>query len=208
VLMDFARDMWSYISLGYFKQSVVAGEVGSSTMPHKVNPIDFENAEGNLGMANALLAHFAEKLPVSRLQRDLTDSTVLRNLGVAIGHSVLAYQSLGAGLERLELDEARLEQDLDGAWEVLGEAVQTVMRAHGLPDAFDRLKAFTRGRPVDEQAMRAFIESLALPAEAKQRLLALEPKTYLGLAPRLARRGAARPDAARPDAARPARPGG
>jgi adenylosuccinate lyase len=189
VLVDFARDMWSYISLGYFAQRVVAGEVGSSTMPHKVNPIDFENAEGNLGIANALLAHFAEKLPVSRMQRDLTDSTVLRNLGVAIGHSVLAYQSLGAGLERLELDERRLEHELDGAWEVLGEAVQTVMRAHGVPDAYDRLKAFTRGRPMDKQTMRAFIESLTLPAEAKQRLLALEPKTYLGLAPRLARRG-------------------
>jgi adenylosuccinate lyase len=189
VLVDFARDMWSYISLGYFTQSVIAGEVGSSTMPHKVNPIDFENAEGNLGVANALLAHFAEKLPVSRMQRDLTDSTVLRNLGVAIGHSMLAYQSLGAGLERLALDERRLEQDLDDAWEVLGEAVQTVMRAHGVPDGYDRLKAFTRGRSMDEQAMRAFIESLTLPAEAKQRLLALEPKTYLGLAPRLARRG-------------------
>ena len=193
VLLDFSRNMWSYISMGYFKQRPVSGEVGSSTMPHKVNPIDFENAEGNLGLANALLGHFADKLPLSRLQRDLTDSTVLRNLGVAIGHSVLGYQSLGAGLERLELDERRLEHDLDGAWEVLGEAVQTVMRAHGVPDAYDRLKAFTRGRPMDEQAMRAFIESLTLPAEAKQRLLALEPKTYLGLAPRLARRGLGRP---------------
>jgi adenylosuccinate lyase len=192
VLVDFARDMWSYISLGYFRQRVVAGEVGSSTMPHKVNPIDFENAEGNLGIANALLAHFAEKLPLSRMQRDLTDSTVMRNLGVAIGHSVLAYQSLGAGLERLELDSTRLEQDLEGAWEVLGEAVQTVMRANGIPDAYDRLKAHTRGRPMDEQAMRAFIESLTLPAEAKQRLLALRPRTYLGLASRLARRGPVR----------------
>jgi adenylosuccinate lyase len=192
VLVDFARDMWSYISLGYFRQTVVAGEVGSSTMPHKVNPIDFENAEGNLGIANALLAHFAQKLPVSRLQRDLTDSTVLRNLGVAIGHSLLAYQSAGAGLERLELDESRLQEDLDGAWEVLGEAVQTVMRAHGIPDAYDRLKAFTRGRAMDERTMRAFIGSLELPAEAKQRLLALEPKTYLGLAPELARRSLVR----------------
>jgi adenylosuccinate lyase len=187
VLTDFARDIWTYISLGYFKQKVVAGEVGSSTMPHKVNPIDFENAEGNLGVANALLAHFAEKLPVSRMQRDLTDSTVLRNLGVAIGHSALAYHSLAAGLAKLELDEARLAADLDGAWEVLGEAVQTVMRAHGIPDAYDRLKAFTRGRPMDERAMRAFIDSLELPSEAKKRLLALEPKTYLGLAPQLAR---------------------
>jgi len=188
VLLGFARDAWSYISLGYFKQRAVAGEVGSSTMPHKVNPIDFENAEGNLGLANALFAHFAEKLPVSRLQRDLTDSTVLRNLGVAIGHSVLAYQSLAAGLEKLELDEARLAEDLNGAWEVLGEAVQTVMRAHGIPDAYDRLKEFTRGRAVDESSMRAFIKSLPLPAEAKHRLLTLEPKTYLGLAPQLARK--------------------
>jgi adenylosuccinate lyase len=188
VLIDFARDMWSYISLGYFKQKPVAGEVGSSTMPHKINPIDFENAEGNLGLANALLAHFAEKLPVSRLQRDLTDSTVLRNLGVAVGHSVLAYQSLDAGLRKTELDEARLGEDLSRAWEVLGEAVQTVMRAHGLPDAYDRLKEFTRGRPVDEAAMHEFIGSLPLPPEEKRRLLLLEPRTYLGLAPALARR--------------------
>jgi adenylosuccinate lyase len=162
--------------------------VGSSTTPHKINPIDFENAEGNLGLANALLAHFAEKLPLSRLQRDLTDSTVLRNLGVAVGHSVLAYQSLEAGLRKAELDEARLVEDLSRAWEVLGEAVQTVMRAHGLPDAYDRLKEFTRGRPVDEAAMHEFIGSLSLPAEEKARLLLLEPKTYLGLAPTLARR--------------------
>ncbi len=163
--IDFARDMWGYISLGYFKQKPVAGEVGSSTMPHKVNPIDFENAEGNLGLANALLAHFAEKLPVSRLQRDLTDSTVLRNLGVAVGHSVLAYQSLEAGMRKAELDEARLGEDLSRAWEVLGEAVQTVMRAHGLPDAYDRLKEFTRGRPVDERD-NARIHRLA-PAAAR-----------------------------------------
>jgi adenylosuccinate lyase len=188
VLLDFARDMWSYISLGYFKQSLVAGEVGSSTMPHKINPIDFENAEGNLGLANALLAHFAEKLPVSRLQRDLTDSTVLRNLGVAVGHSVLAYQSLEAGFRKAELDEARINEDLSRAWEVLGEAVQTVMRAHGLPDAYDKLKEFTRGRPVDQAAMREFIDSLPLPPDEKKRLLVLEPKTYLGLAPTLARR--------------------
>src|SRR5208283_4205876 len=136
VLIDLARDLWSYISLGYFKQRLVEGEVGSSTMPHKVNPIDFENAEGNLGLANALLAHFAEKLPISRWQRDLTDSTVLRNLGVAIGHALLAYQSLTSGLESIELDDARVAEDLDRAWEVLGEAVQTVMRAHGIPDAY------------------------------------------------------------------------
>jgi adenylosuccinate lyase len=188
VLLDLARDMWSYISLGYFKQKLIAGEVGSSTMPHKVNPIDFENAEGNLGLANALLAHFAEKLPVSRLQRDLTDSTVMRNLGVAIGHAALAYQSLSAGLQKIELDEGRLAEDLDRAWEVLGEAVQTVMRAHGIPDAYERLRVFTRGRPVDQAAMREFIGSLALPPADKERLLELTPRTYLGLAPTLARR--------------------
>jgi adenylosuccinate lyase len=188
VLLDFARDMWSYISLGYFRQRPVEGEVGSSTMPHKVNPIDFENAEGNLGLANALLGHFADKLPVSRLQRDLTDSTVLRNLGVALGHAALAYQSLKAGLGKLELDAARLEEDLERAWEVLGEAVQTVMRAHGIPDAYDRLKAFTRGRPTDQAAMRDFIASLELPVAEKERLLRLTPESYLGLAPELARR--------------------
>jgi adenylosuccinate lyase len=188
VLLDLARDLWSYISLGYFKQRVVQGEVGSSTMPHKVNPIDFENAEGNLGLANALLGHFADKLPVSRLQRDLTDSTVLRNLGVAIGHSVLSYRSLELGLGKIELDPARVAEDLDRAWEVLGEAVQTVMRAHGIPDAYDRLKSFTRGRPIDRDAMREFIASLDLPPAEKERLLCLEPGTYVGLAPLLAKR--------------------
>src|SRR5882762_10350808 len=188
VLFDFARDMWSYISLGYFRQRPVEGEVGSSTMPHKVNPIDFENAEGNLGLANALLGHFADKLPVSRLQRDLTDSTVLRNLGVAVGHAAFAYQSLEAGLGKLELDAGRLGEDLERAWEVLGEAVQTVMRAHGIPDAYDRLKAFTRGRPTDQAAMRDFIASLDLPPAEKERLLCLEPKDYVGLAPVLAKR--------------------
>src|ERR1700723_3564006 len=188
VLLDLARDMWSYISLGYFKQRMIEGEVGSSTMPHKVNPIDFENAEGNLGLANALLGHFADKLPVSRMQRDLTDSTVPRNVGVAIGHSVLSFRSLGTGLEKIELDAARVAEDLDRAWEVLGEAVQTVMGAHGIPDAYDKLKSFTRGRPVDEQGMREFIASLALPPEEKARLMALTPATYVGLAPRLAQR--------------------
>ena len=188
VLLDLARDLWSYISLGYFKQRLVEGEVGSSTMPHKVNPIDFENAEGNLGLANALLGHFADKLPVSRLQRDLTDSTVLRNLGVAIGHSVLSYGSLKVGLGKIELDPARVAEDLDDAWEVLGEAVQTVMRAHGIPDAYDRLKSFTRGRPIDKDAMRTFIASLDLPPAEKERLLRLEPGTYVGLAPLLAQR--------------------
>ena len=188
ILIDLARDMWGYISIGYFRQRIVAGEVGSSTMPHKVNPIDFENAEGNCGVANALLTHFAEKLPVSRWQRDLTDSTVLRNAGVAIGHGVLALQALVQGLGKLELDGARLHADLDGAWEVLGEAVQTVMRAHGLPDAYDRLKAATRGRPVDRQVIADFIAALELPAEARARLLALEPAAYVGLAAQLARR--------------------
>jgi len=189
VLLDFARDMWSYISLGYFTQRLKPGEVGSSTMPHKVNPIDFENAEGNFGLANALLGHFADKLPVSRMQRDLTDSTVLRNVGVAIGHAVLSFRSLSAGLEKIELNQARLSEDLDRAWEVLGEAVQTVMRAHGIPDAYERLKTFTRGRPVDERTMREFIASVALPAEEKQRLMQLTPGTYVGLAPHLALRG-------------------
>ena len=188
VLLDLARDMWSYISLGYFKQRMIEGEVGSSTMPHKVNPIDFENAEGNLGLANALLGHFADKLPVSRMQRDLTDSTVLRNVGVAIGHSVLSYGSLERGLDKIELDPQRVAQDLDRAWEVLGEAVQTVMRAHGIADAYDRLKTFTRGRPIDRAAMHEFIASLELPPAEKQRLLQLEPATYVGLAPLLAQR--------------------
>src|SRR5450631_4117651 len=188
VLLDFSRDMWSYISLGYFKQRPVAGEVGSSTMPHKVNPIDFENAEGNLGLANALLAHFADKLPVSRLQRDLTDSTVMRNIGVAIGHAVLSFKSLTTGLAKLELDQRRVAEDLDRAWEVLAEAVQTVMRAQGIPDAYDKLKAFSRGRPVDERALREFIASLALPPEDKARLLELTPGAYVGLAPSLALR--------------------
>jgi adenylosuccinate lyase len=188
VLLDFSRDMWSYISVGYFKQRLIAGEVGSSTMPHKVNPIDFENAEGNLGLANALLSHFADKLPISRLQRDLTDSTVMRNLGVAVGHAVLSYKSLTAGLNKIELDQGRVAEDLDRAWEVLAEAVQTVMRAHGIPDAYDKLKSFSRGRPVDERAMREFIASLDLPPEDKARLMELTPGTYVGLAPSLALR--------------------
>ena len=188
VLLDLARDMWGYISLGYFKQRPVEGEVGSSTMPHKVNPIDFENAEGNIGLANALLGHFAAKLPVSRWQRDLTDSTVMRNIGVAIGHCTLSYGSLAAGLAKVELDPARVAEDLDRAWEVLGEAVQTVMRAHGIADAYDRLKTFTRGRPINKEAMHQFIASLDLPPAAKERLLSLEPGTYVGLAPMLANR--------------------
>ena len=188
VLLDFARDMWSYISMGYFLQAVAAGEVGSSTMPHKVNPIDFENAEGNLGLSNALLGFFAEKLPVSRLQRDLTDSTVLRNIGVAIGHCLLAFRSLETGLNKIRLDADRVAADLNEAWEVLAEAVQTVMRAQGIPDAYDRLKAFTRGRPIDRERMREFIASLGLPAAERERLLALTPADYVGFARDLALR--------------------
>ncbi len=188
VLIDLSRDIWGYISLGYFKQSVQAGEVGSSTMPHKVNPIDFENAEGNFGIANALLGHFAEKLPISRWQRDLTDSTVLRALGTAFGHTQVALESLLRGLGKLTANEARLAADLDGAWEVLAEAVQTVMRRHGLPAPYEQLKALTRGQGINEASMREFVAGLALPDEAKARLLALTPGSYTGLAETLARR--------------------
>ncbi|HLW74552.1 MAG TPA: adenylosuccinate lyase, partial [Gammaproteobacteria bacterium] len=187
VLLDACRDIWGYISIGYFKQKPVAGEVGSSTMPHKVNPIDFENAEGNLGMANALLRHFAEKLPVSRWQRDLTDSTVLRNVGVGIGHSVLAYESFLKGLSKLEADGDRLAADLDANWEVLAEAVQTVMRRYGVDEPYEKLKALTRGRRVDGDAMRKFIKELEIPNDAKARLLALTPAGYTGLAAKLAK---------------------
>jgi len=187
ILVDLCRDLWGYISLGYFVQRPVAGEVGSSTMPHKVNPIDFENAEGNAGFANAMLRHFAEKLPVSRWQRDLTDSTVMRNLGVAIGHSVLAWRSARAGLARIEPDGARIAADLDAHYEVLAEAVQSVMRAHGIADAYDRLKEFTRGRAIDAAALSAFVAGLGLPADARRRLEALSPGTYTGLAEALAR---------------------
>ena len=188
LLIDWSRDVWGYISLGYFKQRVKAGEVGSSTMPHKVNPIDFENAEGNFGLANALLSHMSHKLPISRWQRDLTDSTVLRNMGVALGYTLLACDSLARGLDKLEVNEAALAADLDQAWEVLAEPVQTVMRRHGLPDPYDQLKNFTRGRPITRELMQGFIEGLALPDEDKQRLLALTPATYTGLAETLARR--------------------
>ncbi len=187
VLLDACRDIWGYISIGYFKQKPVAGEVGSSTMPHKVNPIDFENAEGNLGVANALLRHFAEKLPVSRWQRDLTDSTVLRNVGVGIGHSVLAYESFLKGLSKLEADADKLAADLDANWEVLAEAVQTVMRRHGVEEPYEKLKALTRGRRVDGDAMRNFIKELDIPNDAKARLLAMTPASYIGLAAKLAK---------------------
>src|SRR5688500_14720957 len=187
ICIDLCRDVWGYISLGYFKQAVKAGEVGSSTMPHKVNPIDFENAEGNFGLANALLAHFSEKLPISRWQRDLTDSTVLRALGTAFGHSLVALDALQRGLGKLSANEDRLAADLDAAWEVLAEPVQTVMRRHGLPNPYEQLKALTRGHGIDAESMRAFIAGLDLPADAKARLAALTPAHYVGLAERLAR---------------------
>ncbi|MDQ7012184.1 MAG: adenylosuccinate lyase [Mariprofundaceae bacterium] len=180
VLMDFCRDIWGYVSLGYFRQKVIAGEVGSSTMPHKVNPIDFENAEGNLGLANAVLRHLAEKLPVSRWQRDLTDSTVLRNLGTGLGHTLLALASARKGLGKLELNKERLAEDLDASWEVLGEAVQTVMRRYGLPDPYEQMKELTRGKGMTPEALHTFIEGLDIPADAKKRLLTLTPATYTG----------------------------
>jgi adenylosuccinate lyase len=188
ILIDWARDVWGYISLGYFKQKTKAGEVGSSTMPHKVNPIDFENAEGNYGLANALLAHMSQKLPVSRWQRDLTDSTVLRNMGVALGHTLLAHDSLTRGLDKLQVDEARLAADLDSAWEVLAEPIQTVMRRYGLPEPYEQLKAFTRGQPMTRELMRGFVEALNLPQAEKDRLLAMTPASYTGAAEALARR--------------------
>jgi adenylosuccinate lyase len=180
IFIDFSRDIWGYVSLGYFRQKVVAGEVGSSAMPHKVNPIDFENAEGNLGIANALMQFLAEKLPISRWQRDLTDSTVLRNLGVGVAHSLIAYQSLQKGIGKLEADGWKMSRDLEQSWEVLAEAVQTVMRRYGLPEPYERLKALTRGTGIDRDSLRAFIEKLELPAEEVQRLLLLTPSKYLG----------------------------
>jgi len=186
ILIDFARDIWGYISLGYFRQTPKAGEVGSSTMPHKVNPIDFENAEGNLGIANALFAHFSEKLPISRWQRDLTDSTVLRALGTAFGHTEIALEALLRGLGKLNADPVRIAADLDASWEVLAEAVQTVMRRYGLPEPYEQLKALTRGERITREALQAFVGGLALPDDAKQALLALTPATYVGAAAKLA----------------------
>jgi adenylosuccinate lyase len=186
ILIDFARDTWGYISLGYFRQALKAGEVGSSTMPHKVNPIDFENAEGNFGIANALFAHFSEKLPISRWQRDLTDSTVLRALGTAFGHTIVALDALMRGIGKLQPDPARLAADLDASFEVLAEAVQTVMRRHGLPEPYEQLKALTRGERITRETITKFIEGLALPDDAKERLLALTPATYIGVARKLA----------------------
>ncbi len=188
ILIDFARDVWGYISLGYFKQRLKEGEIGSSTMPHKVNPIDFENAEGNLGLANALLRHMSEKLPISRWQRDLTDSTVLRNMGVALGYAVLAYQSLLVGLNKLELNHEALAADLDASWEVLAEPIQTVMRRYNLAGAYEKLKEVTRGKTVRKEDLHALIASLAIPAADKERLLAMTPSSYLGVAVQLALR--------------------
>ncbi|MXV92553.1 MAG: adenylosuccinate lyase [Chloroflexi bacterium] len=185
-LLDMCHDMWSYISLGYFRQQVVAGETGSSTMPHKVNPIDFENAEANLGISNALFAHLADKLPISRLQRDLSDSSALRNFGVAIGHSYLALLTVRRGLGKLDVDAVALAADLDNNWQLLAEAVQTVMRKHHLPEAYEQLKALTRGQPITRERLHGFIQALELPAAEKQRLLQLTPATYLGLAGELA----------------------
>jgi len=188
ILIDLARDVWGYVSLGYFKQRLKEGEIGSSTMPHKVNPIDFENAEGNFGLANALLLHLSAKLPISRWQRDLSDSTVLRCMGVALGHALLGYDSLLRGLDKLEVNQAALAADLDAAWEVLAEAVQTVMRRHRLPNPYEQLKNMTRGKGITAAAMKRFITALDIPAADKKRLLAMTPATYTGMAAELARR--------------------
>ena len=190
ILVDFSRDIWSYISLGYFKQRMIEGEVGSSTMPHKVNPIDFENAEGNFGLANALLNHLSQKLPVSRWQRDLTDSTVLRNMGVALGYSQLALGSLSRGIGKLEVAPEPIAQDLETAWEVLGEAVQTVMRRYGVPEPYEKLKALTRGQRLEADTLKSFILALDIPDDAKERLMSLTPDTYLGYAADLAKKTA------------------
>ncbi|MGK0418780.1 MAG: adenylosuccinate lyase [Halopseudomonas sp.] len=188
ILIDFDRDIWGYISLGYFKQKTIAGEIGSSTMPHKVNPIDFENSEGNLGIANAIMQHLSSKLPISRWQRDLTDSTVLRNLGVGFAHSVIAYESTLKGISKLELNAQRIAEDLDSCWEVLAEPIQTVMRRYAVPDAYEKLKELTRGKGITPQALQAFVEDLEIPAEAKQELKALTPANYIGNAVQQARR--------------------
>jgi adenylosuccinate lyase len=188
ILIDFSRDVWGYISLGYFKQKTKAGEIGSSTMPHKVNPIDFENAEGNLGLANAVLTHLSQKLPISRWQRDLTDSTVLRNMGVALGYALLAYDSLARGLGKLEVNPQALADDLDSSWEVLAEPIQTVMRRHALPNPYERLKELTRGKAITKESIQAFIETLELPEDEKARLRAMTPGNYIGKAIELAQR--------------------
>jgi adenylosuccinate lyase len=186
ILIDYSRDTWGYISLGYFRQKKIAGEIGSSTMPHKVNPIDFENAEGNFGLANALLTHLAQKLPISRWQRDLTDSTVLRNLGSAFAYSVIALNSLAKGISKLQLDEQRLAQDLDNSWEILAEPIQTVMRRYGIEDSYEKLKELTRGEEINKEVIHGFLETLALPAPEIARLKAMTPENYIGLAAELA----------------------
>jgi adenylosuccinate lyase len=189
ILIDLDRDVWGYVSLGYFRQRMREGEVGSSTMPHKVNPIDFENSEGNLGLANSMLRHLAEKLPISRFQRDLTDSTVLRNMGVALGYALLGWSSLLQGIAKLTVDAARMAEDLDANWEVLAEPIQTVMRRYGVDQPYEKLKALTRGQSgMTRDALHAFIDGLPLPGEAKQGLKALTPATYVGLAAGLAKR--------------------
>lgn len=180
ILIDYARDIWGYISLGYFKQRTIAGEVGSSTMPHKVNPIDFENAEGNMGIANALYGHLAAKLPISRWQRDLTDSTVLRNMGVGLGYSMIAYASLTKGMSKLQLNEAKLAADLDNSWEVLAEPIQTVMRRYGIEEPYEKLKALTRGNVMDQATIQTFIDTLDMPEDAKTALKAMTPASYIG----------------------------
>ncbi len=180
IVIDFDRDIWSYVSLGYFKQRTIAGEVGSSTMPHKVNPIDFENSEGNLGLANAMMNHLSAKLPISRWQRDLTDSTVLRNMGVGIGYSLIAYQATMKGISKLQVNEARIAEDLDNAWEVLAEPIQTVMRRYAIEQPYEKLKAFTRGKAITQDAMGDFIASLELPDSVKAELNALTPASYIG----------------------------
>ncbi|TAL86679.1 MAG: adenylosuccinate lyase, partial [Candidimonas sp.] len=187
IVLDMDRDLWGYISLGYFKQRLKDGEVGSSTMPHKVNPIDFENSEGNLGLANAVLRHLSEKLPISRWQRDLTDSTVLRNLGVAFGYCAVAWDACLRGIGKLELNAAAINADIDDCWEVLAEPVQTVMRRYGLPQPYEQLKALTRGKGINQERLREFILGLDLPPEPKARLLAMTPRSYVGLAAELAR---------------------
>jgi adenylosuccinate lyase len=187
ILLDLNRDIWAYISVGYFKQQTKAGEIGSSTMPHKVNPIDFENSEGNLGLANALLKHLSEKLPISRWQRDLTDSTVLRNIGVAFGYTLLAYDSCLRGLNKLETNHARLAEDLNNAWEVLAEPVQTVMRRYGIENPYEQLKELTRGKGISKEGLHVFINGLSIPQDAKDNLLNLTPSNYIGIADRLAR---------------------
>jgi adenylosuccinate lyase len=187
ILLDLNRDIWTYVSLGYFKQKLKAGEIGSSTMPHKVNPIDFENSEGNLGLANAVLKHLSEKLPVSRMQRDLTDSTVLRNIGVGFGYTLLAYDSCLRGLNKLEVNPGRLAADLDANWEVLAEPVQTVMRRYGIENPYEQLKELTRGKGISKEALRDFITGLAIPQDAKDLLLAMTPSNYIGIADKLAK---------------------